>query len=302
MFTSPLSKQFFNQSSKALAGVVFLATAASHYAPPEVIAHLQSPDINESSGIVASRTVPGLYWTHNDSGDGPFVYAFDRTGADRGKWRVKGASAIDWEDIAAGPGPIRGQSYLFLGDIGDNERNRKEVVVYRVPEPKAGAPGLRETPPAKAIHLRYPDGPHDAEALLVHPVTGTMYIVTKARGKDRETLVFRTKAPDYPALLERVASLHMPEESDFTLVIGRITGGDIAPDGRRLVLCDYFRAYEAVLPQSAGFEEIWKQPFQPVEIGKRRQGEGICYRLDGRALLATSEGRPSPLIETVRLP
>jgi hypothetical protein len=286
---------------RALAVVAFVAAAAGIYGPPVVLGHLESKDITESSGIVASRSTPGLFWTHNDSGDGPFVYAFDRAGADRGKWRVTGASAIDWEDIAIGPGPVRGKPYLFLGDIGDNSWNRKDVVVYRVEEPMITAAGLYGTAPAKAIRLRYPDGPHDAEALLVHPVTGTIYIVTKARGKDRETLVFRAKAPSYPTLLEKIASLHMPEESDFTLVTGRITGGDISPDGRRLVLCDYFRAYETLLPDGADFETIWKQPFSAIDIGKRRQGEGICYRLDGHALLATSEGRPSPLIETVRL-
>jgi hypothetical protein len=278
-----------------------VAAAAGLYGPAVVLGHLESKDVAESSGIVASRSTPGLFWTHNDSGDGPFVYAFDRAGADRGKWHVNGASAVDWEDIAIGPGPVRGKSYLFLGDIGDNSWNRKDVVVYRVEEPKITGAGLHQTGSSKAIRLRYPDGPHDAEALLVHPVTGTIYIVTKARGKDRETLVFRAKAPNYPAVLEKIASLHMQEESDFTLVTGRITGGDISPDGRRLVLCDYFRAYETLLPDGADFETIWTQPFSAIDVGKRRQGEGICYRLDGRALLATTEGRPSPLIETVRL-
>ncbi|HUS07365.1 MAG TPA: hypothetical protein VMZ52_13750 [Bryobacteraceae bacterium] len=250
---------------------------------------------------MASRVNPGYFWTHNDSGDGPFVYAFDRRGADFGKWRVTGATAIDWEDIAIGPGPAR-RPHLFVGDIGDNEWKRRDVVVYRVAEPRISRQGVYATAPAKAFHFRYPDGPHDAEALLVHPVSGTIYIITKARGNDRETLVFRSAAPNYSEKMERVAGLHMPGESDFTLVTGRITGGDISPDGRRVALCDYFRGYEAVLPDGADFEEIWKQPFKVVDIGKRRQGEGICYRLDGRALLATSEGRSSPLIETVRVP
>jgi hypothetical protein len=79
------------------------------YGPPTTIANLKNPGINESSGLAASRSNPGIYWTHNDSGDEPFVYAFDATGESRGVFRVTGAQARDWEDMAVGPGPGRGQ-------------------------------------------------------------------------------------------------------------------------------------------------------------------------------------------------
>ncbi len=136
--------------------------ANPNYGPPVVLAHLEDQSLQESSGLAASRRTPDLFWTHNDSGDGPLVYAFDRAGRSRGTWRVSGASARDWEDIAAGPGPARGQTYLYAGDIGDNEREREFVVVYRFPEPQAGAEGeagtdaARATEPAEAIRLKYP--------------------------------------------------------------------------------------------------------------------------------------------------
>jgi hypothetical protein len=80
-----------------------------------------------------------------------------------------------------------------------------------------------------------------------------------------------------------------------------ITGGDISPDGSRVALCDYVDGYELVLPDARiAFDQIWKQPLKPVDLGKRKQGESIGYRLDGRALLATSEGVHPPLIEVVR--
>ena len=81
-------------------------------ATPLQIATLEDRSIRESSGVVASRKNPGLFWTHNDSGDGPFVYAFDRAGRGRGTFRVEGAKALDWEDIAAGAGPEAGRAYL----------------------------------------------------------------------------------------------------------------------------------------------------------------------------------------------
>ena len=92
------------------------------YAPPVKLATIADSAINESSGLVASRTNSGAYWTHNDSGGGPFIYALDTNGETLGTFRVNGATNRDWEDIAAGPGPQHGRSYLYIGDIGDNDQ------------------------------------------------------------------------------------------------------------------------------------------------------------------------------------
>jgi hypothetical protein len=270
-------------------------------ARPVQLATLEERALNESSGIVASRRNPGLFWTHNDSGGGPFVYAFDREGRRRGTFRVEGARAYDWEDIAAGPGPARGQTYLYAGDIGDNDAERESVVVYRFPEPEVtpdAATTNLSTQPAEAIRLKYPDGAHDAEALLVHPSTGDLYVVSKtAEGAG----VYKLAAPFGAGgvnTLARVATLRGP---DFFGIL--ITGGDISPDGRRVAFCDYAQGYELTLPEGAkDFDDIWRQKPSVVLLGARRQGEAVCYRLDGAALLATSEGSPSPLIETVLRP
>ncbi|MGI9106091.1 MAG: hypothetical protein ACR2G4_07580 [Pyrinomonadaceae bacterium] len=270
-----------------------------------MLAELEDPAIDESSGLVASRLSPGIYWTHNDSGNKPYLYAFDRRGKGRGVWRVEGARARDWEDIAAGPGPIAGKPYLYLGDIGDNQRGREQIVVYRIIEPKIapagtlpGTSGLMSTEPAEEIRLRYPDGSHDAEALLVHPQTGVLYIVTKTAA---EVAGIYKLAPPFSAsgvnVLRRVGEVKVP-----ALFGSLITGGDISPDGKRVILCDYFGGYELILPPhaSASFDLIWKETPQVVDLGTRQQGEAVCYSLDGKSILATSEKRPTPLIEVSR--
>ncbi|MBV9926257.1 MAG: hypothetical protein JOZ96_14650 [Acidobacteria bacterium] len=270
-------------------------------AQPVQLATLEDARIRESSGLVASRRNPGLFWTHNDSGDGPFIYAFDRAGRSRGAWRVEGADALDWEDIAAGPGPVQGQSYLYVGDIGDNERKLPFIVVYRFPEPDAREPAYgrepRPTEPAEAIRLKYPDGAHNAEALAVHPTTGDIYVITKANA---EAGVYKLAAPFDPKalnILTKVATLRGP---DFFGTL--VTGADISPDGRRAALCDYAQGYELTLPPgAASFDEIWKQKPVALSLGARLQGESVAYRLDGAALLATSEKTPTPLFE-VALP
>lgn len=274
------------------------------YALPREIARLKSRAVKESSGLVASRANPGLYWTHNDSRDGPYLYAFDASGAARGVWRVTNANARDWEALAAGPGPDSTKTYLYIGDIGDNGGRRTEVVVYRIAEPaiNAGNTQLEKrkasaTETAGAFRLRYPDGSHNAEALLVHPTTGNIYIVTKEVSGTSH--VFRAATPlasTDAVTLKEVASLSIPG-----MVGGVITDGSISPDGKRVVLCDYKSGYELVLsPASADFDSIWQQSLVPVSLGSRKKGEAVTYRLDGRAILATSEGTPMPLFEIVR--
>ncbi|HEX5083464.1 MAG TPA: hypothetical protein VFY40_15570, partial [Blastocatellia bacterium] len=99
---------------------------SGNYKPPVHLINLENKSINESSGIVASRRNTGVLWTHNDSGGKPFIFAFNRRGKHRGVWRVTGAGAVDWEDMAIGPGPGRGLSYLYIGDIGDNLKKRDQ--------------------------------------------------------------------------------------------------------------------------------------------------------------------------------
>jgi hypothetical protein len=273
------------------------------YGAPIQLGALQDAAVNESSGLVASRANPGIFWTHNDSGDGPFIYALDRQGKSRGVWRVSGASARDWEDIAAGPGPEANRSYLYIGDIGDNGGKRRTVEIFRVIEPtitaadaRASKSRPRVTAAAETIHLRYPDGSHDAETLLVHPSSGDLYLITKELlGK---AVVYQAKAPldlQGTVTLSRVGDISIP-----SLLGGFVTGGDISPDGRRVAICDYTQGYELVIGAGRPFDEIWKQAIKSLALGSRKQGEAIAYRLDGKALLTTSEGVHSPLIEIVR--
>jgi hypothetical protein len=274
------------------------------YGSPTTIATIKEKSISESSGLVASRSTPGAYWTHNDSGDGPFIYAFDTRGDSLGIFRVTGATARDWEDIAAGPGPQRNKSYLYIGDIGDNNDSRPEVIVYRVAEPPLSSdtrnsskkrPGSTE--PAEALRLKYPDGNHDAEALLVHPTTGNIYIVTKVLLSNAG--VYEATAPLSAGKL--ITMRKVGEAKVSSLFGGVITGGSISPDGHRVALCDYFQAYEMVLPANAAdFNAIWKQRMTGIKLGKRKQGESITYRLDNKALLTTSEGKQAPLIQVER--
>jgi len=293
-------------SKLAVLGGFLLVTALPQQTGPRVVATLEDPAVTEASGIAASRLHRGIYWTHNDSGDGPAVYAFDGRGRSYGRWTVPSAGNIDWEDIAVSPGPERGQWYLYVADIGDNSRRRDAVIVYRIPEPKVGEPsacrqGCR-TEVAEALRFRYPDGAHDAEALLVHPTTGDLYIVTKAGQGDPATTVFVARSRQIStrdARLTKLATLELPDQL-YKSIAGGLTGGDISPDGKRVVFSDYLRLYEAAVPARGPFDEVWKERFSVTPTGVAVQVEGVCYRSDGNALVAVSEGTPATVLESAR--
>lgn len=280
------------------------------YAAPVRLAVLEDKAINESSGLVASRSNPGLLWTHNDSDDQALLYLLDRTGKTLGRWRIPGIKPIDWEDIAAARDPVTNRPQLYVGDIGDNTASRREILVHRIAEPSLSTSSAlsftstrnfsdsrpQPTTPAETFRFRYPDGARDAETLLVHPVIGDLYIVTKRALIPAE--VYRARAPldsRRTTTLELVATINIP-----SLVNGVVTGGDISPDGSRVVLCDYVAAYEFTLASSEDkFDTIWGSLPVVVALDTRAQGEAICYRFDGQALLTTSEGLPTQLSEVV---
>lgn len=282
------------------------ALVSDDFARPEVIARIDSSLIDESSGLTASRCRPDVFWTHNDSGGGPYVYAFDLKGALLGVWKVEGAKNLDWEDIASAK-EADGKCYLYIGDIGDNEQDRDSVVIYRVEEPDTSdgsVPRKKEdaarTAEASEIEITYPDGRWNAETLMVHPSALDLYIVSKERSS--EARVFRVRgsmwknAGNTKLKSEAVGKLMMP-----AILGGFLTGGEISPDGRRVVICDYVSSYELSLgDDEKEFDSVWKNTPQIIETGPREQGESVAYSSDGSALFLTSEKVPVPLIKIKR--
>ena len=261
---------------------------SDEFAPGTKVGVVRSPLVREASGIVASRKNANVLWIHNDSGYPAHLYALDTQGNLLGTCPVVGARARDWEDIAIGPGPDPNQRYLYIGDIGDNESKYPSVWVYRVPEPDVDATnpfGQMRIGPAEPLELTYPDGPRDAETLLVDPLNGDIYIIAKRSFFCR---VYRARFPDRPdgpVVLERVAVLPW----------GFATGGDVSPDGRRVIVRSPFNAALWIRPDG---EPLWKA-FGGRQIGiplrMEPQGEAIGFDSRGEGYFTISEGVDPPL-------
>ncbi|OEJ95714.1 hypothetical protein [Streptomyces thermolilacinus] len=227
---------------------------------------LQDPRITESSGLAASRAHPGVYWTHNDQ-DEPRVFAVDgRTGETVATVTLRGVGRPrDMEAISVGP-----DGYVYVGDIGDNLNGSwSHVWIYRFREPER----LRDQAvDATQYTVRYEDGPRDAEALMVHPRTGRVYIASKNE--------------EGGGLYEGPAKLSAKGANVFRRVgeVPWVTDGAFSPDGTRLVLRGYFSA--------RGY--AWKDgrlgPDDRVRAPVLAQSESVTYTLDGSALLFGTEG------------
>jgi len=213
-----------------------VASKPISYALPRKLATLANPNITESSGLACSRLRQGVFWTHNDSGDGPYLYAFDRDGKHLAVFRVAGAAARDWEDMASVR--IGERSYLVCGDIGDNARKRSNCVLYFVEEPDLTEPveGVGEARMAQKVVFAYEDGPRDAECVAVDRASGNVYLVSKNKtGKCKVYELNVSSGEDDP----------MPKAKPIaTLAVPMTTALDISPDGRRAIVLTYVAAYE----------------------------------------------------------
>ncbi|MEU3184532.1 WD40 repeat domain-containing protein [Streptomyces sp. NPDC006923] len=273
----------------ATAGAVLLIPFASAYASPSAVSSpaapaaddgtpdesftIEDPRITESSGLAASRAHPGVYWTHNDSDDGPYIYAVDsRTGRTVATITLRGiGDPRDVEAISIGP-----DGAVYVGDIGDNLGGSWDHVwIYRFPEPKR----LRNaTVSATQFTVRYADGPRDAEAMMVDPGTGRVYIASKNENGG--------------GLYEGPARLSSSGTNTFRRIaeVPWVTDGAFSPDGKELLLRSYFsaRAY-AWRNGRLGADHPVRAPFQG-------QAESVTYTADGKAVMFGSEGAESGVV------
>ncbi|MFJ9057387.1 WD40 repeat domain-containing protein [Streptomyces sp. NPDC102409] len=234
---------------------------------------IEDPRITESSGLAASRIHPGVYWTHNDSEDGPYVYAVDsRTGKTVATITMKGVGEPrDVEAISLGP-----DGNLYVGDIGDNlDGSWDHVWIYRFPEPKRLADA---TVQATQFDVTYADGARNAEAMMVHPRTGRVYIASKNE--------------DGGGLYEGPQKLTTGGNNVFRRVgeVPWVTDGAFSPDGRNVVFRSYFSA------RGYAFEGGRLGADHAVSVPLQGQSESVTYTADGSAMMFGSEGENSEVV------
>lgn len=241
------------------------------------------PELPELSGLAASRLHPGRFYAHNDSGHGFTLFALATSGEVVGEWTLDGASPQDLEDLAVGPcAPDAVDSCIYLADIGDNLRRRGEVRVHRLAEPETlERDGARTV---ETFTFRYSDGARDAEALVVHPRSAELSVISKEPG---------TLGALYPlGLFVAGETREAPRGPTLSLARGedgQVTGADLHPSGERLLVRTYGHAYEARLAEAPDTRALAEVPLVEVPSGAQPQSEAIAYFADGEGYLLGTE-------------
>jgi len=246
----------------------FRGDAAPSFGPPLTNGEVNIAGLTEVSGVAASRNNSNVLWTHNDSGHPAVAYAIDTFGRLLGNYNVPGN--MDTEDIAIGPGPIANVSYIYVGDIGDNSAARPSIKIYQIPEPAVYARQYTNPPTVtpkgvRTITLTYPDGPRDAEALMVDSATGDLFIITK----------------ESPARVYTASKSQLDTNISFGLTflqalnIGFPNGADISASGNEIVV------------RHENFARLWL----------RANGQDVATALNGTPIAipvtGTANGEPN---------
>lgn len=259
------------------------------YTPPRKVGEVAHPELNEISGLVASRRQPGVFYVHNDSGDAPRFFAIDETGRTLGEFRLPGAPFVDVEDVALGR--CGEQDCLYFGDIGDNLARRADYAIYRVPEPQLDP---TQSAPLEVgfdtLRIAYPDGSHDAETLLADPLENLLYVVTKRAGASAAYVLDLDQVePGSVATLRKLGPVNPPEPGLL------FTAGSFHPSGGRGLLRAYGALHELRGEPGDGLEGLLRKPWFALVPPDELQGEAVGYLADGSGYLSIPEAPNAPI-------
>jgi hypothetical protein len=260
------------------AGITLALAAAPAYGrsaddpEPKKLFSIDDDRVTESSGLAKSLKHDGIWWTVNDSGDSARLFGVNADGEVKAVLSFN-AEVRDVEAIGVGT-----DGNIYVADIGDNEARRAKVVVYSMPEP---AELTDQKMRYRAYDFAYPDGAHDAEALLVHPRSHRLYIVTKA-----------TKSGLYAAP-EHASRTKLNTLARVGTVSAKVTDGTFTPDGRRILLRSYFTLTAVNWPAFKAYASV-QLPVQPI-------GESIAMGPTNASVVVGSEGENSAVYQ-VQIP
>lgn len=251
-------------------------------------------EINESSGFVQSRQWPDVFWTHNDSGDAPRIFGVFKGGTSTiPKWmkkkdyngvEIRGAEHLDWEDIA-----IDGKGNLYIGAFGNNGNTRQDLGVYMMREPNPHQVPASRT--LKLIPFRYSDQEafppkkrnFDCEAFF--HADETLYFLTKHRS-DKNTKLYRLNSWETEEINELEKLVEFP-------IQGMVTGADISPDGKKLLVLTYshlwlFERKMGNAPENKGGWFSKDAKISRAKLENQKQCEGVCF-FDGKILISNEK-------------
>lgn len=146
--------------------------------------------LNENSGLIVKTN--NSAWIHNDSGDGPILYKIDSNGNQLDSIYLNGITAVDFEDITQD-----NQGNVYVGDIGNNNHNRTNLVIYKIGNPDTVV-GHNTTPEsieyAYSDQTQFPDPEQNADCEALFHFNNHLYLISKNWGNSGYSKLY--KLPD----------------------------------------------------------------------------------------------------------
>lgn len=233
-------------------------------------------NLEEASGLAASFRNRGYLWTHNDSGHPAQIFLLDQECKTVKTFDVPGATNRDWEDIASGPGPSDSIRYLYIGDIGDNQRKYPVKRIYRIPEPSLHQTLLDSS--IAMMPVRLPGGARDTEALFCDPLTNQLYLISK-----HEKQVHLYKMPNV-----------FTGDTITASEVGRlpflqVVAADVSPNGSEILVKTYDHIYYWKRKAGESIEQTLTKEATELCYDREPQGEAIAWGADGKGYYTLGE-------------
>ena len=288
-----------------LSALAALCLCAAACAPPSLpfarmAGLITNGDLNEVSGIAASRVHDDVLWAIEDSGNPARLYAITPRGRLLARFEVRGAKNIDWEDLASFD--LAGRHYLLVADTGDNGGQRRDFVLHVFEEPKTLANGTLK--PAWSIRARWADGPRDCEAVAVDAAAGKVLLLSKKR-KPPELFALPLADPHGEwREARRIGRLAGVPEADKDLqrsdpelarLSPLVTAADLSPDGRTLAVLTYGSVLFYRRQPGEDWGEAVSRPPEAHDVPLIPQAEALAWSKGGGGLYASGEFRPAPI-------
>ena len=232
--------------------------------------------VDEASGIADSKLNTGYLWVEEDSGNPSAITLLSNTGVYKKSIIIKGAINRDWEDMVLGPGPQQNVNYIYLADAGDNSEVNSNYFIYRFPEPSLATDSVFTW---DKITFKYPDGSHDAEAIMMDNISKDIYIITK---RDARSKIY--KLP-YPQNITGIITATFIAELTFT----GATSAATSVDGSEIVIKTYTGIYYWKRQAGQTIEAALAKPSISLAYVVEQQGESICFKNDNSGFFTLSE-------------
>ena len=259
----------------------------------KIIGKIENNIIEEASGLVESVENSNSLWTHNDGGDGPVLYLISSFDAKiLKKISLVGIKNEDWEDLAIGPSILGDTStYIYLGDIGDNKKNKtiKKIHFFREPKIKDFDNELIEINDIKTISFYSEKKIENFETLMIDPNSKELFLIAKNKKKKQNIYKIDTENIEIDEIQKAKKYLTL----NLKNLKGEITGGEISRNGQKCLIKTYKNVFLWERKKDEKWKNIWSQAPKILKYIPESQGEAICWSNDENAYFTLSENENS---------